>query len=85
MDYWQAHGVWFLIFLTFFPRLTMLFAVATPFGFLAWVAWLFVPHFLVAFLATTYYWHTNPVLCIIAWIIAFMGTFGEGSVASKAT
>jgi len=34
-------------------------------------------------LATTYYWHTNPVLCIIAWFVAFAGTAGEGKVASK--
>ena len=83
MDFWQVHGWLFLIAVTFFPRLTMLFAVSVPFGLLAWVGWLFVPHLTVAILATAFYWHTNPVLCIIAWFVAFGGTAGEGKVASK--
>ena len=83
MDFWQVHGWLFLIAVTFFPRLTMLFAVSAPFGLLAWVGWLFVPHVTVAVLATAYYWDTNPVLCIIAWFVAFGGTAGEGKVASK--
>ena len=83
MDFWQVHGLVFLIFITFFPRLTMLFAVTVPFGIIAWVAWLFIPHILVAFLATTYYWDTNPILCVIAWIVAFGGTFGESKVSRK--
>jgi len=83
MDFWQVHGWLFLICVAIFPRLTMLFAVSVPFGFLAWVGWLFVPHLTVAILATTYYWDTNPVLCVIAWFVALGGTAGEGKVASK--
>jgi hypothetical protein len=83
MDYWQVHGWLFLIAVTIFPRLTMLFAVSVPFGFLAWAGWLFVPHLTVAVLATTYYWQTNPVLCTIAWFVAIGGTAGEGKVASR--
>jgi hypothetical protein len=79
-DFWQHHGIFFLIFVTLFPRLTMLFAVTVPFGFLAWLGWLFVPHLTVAILATTYYWETNPILCIIAWFVALAGTGGEGKV-----
>lgn len=77
-DFWEHHGIFFLIFVTFFPRLTMLFAVSVPFGFLAWLGWLFVPHLTVAILATTYYWETNPILCVIAWFVALAGTGGEG-------
>lgn len=80
MNFWQVHGILFLIFITFFPRLTMLFAVGVPFGILAWLGWLFVPHILVAILATTYYWHTNPILCIISWIVALGGTGTEAKV-----
>ncbi len=58
----------------------MLFAVATPFGFLAWLGWLFAPHLTVAILATQFYWHTNPLLCIIAWFVALAGTGGEYKV-----
>ena len=84
MDYWQVHGWLFLIAATFFPRLTMLFAVSAPFGWLAWLGWLVAPHVTVAVLATAYYWHTNPILCVIAWFVAFGGTAGESKAASKA-
>ena len=80
MDFWEVHGLLFLFFATFFPRLAMLFAVSVPFGWLAWLGWLFVPHLTVAVLATEYYWHTNPVLCTLAWIIALAGTGGETKV-----
>jgi hypothetical protein len=83
MDFWQVHGWLFLVAVTIFPRLTMLFAVSTPFGILAWIGWLFVPHLTVAILATNFYWDTNPVLCVIAWFVAIGGTAGEGKVASK--
>ncbi|MDP2052990.1 MAG: hypothetical protein Q8L75_05105 [Acidobacteriota bacterium] len=82
MDFWQVHGWLFLICVAIFPRLTMLFAVSAPFGFLAWAGWLFFPHLTVAILATTYYWDNNPVLCVIAWFVALGGTAGEGKVAS---
>lgn len=80
MDFWQVHGIFFLIFATLFPRLTMLFAISVPFGPLAWLGWLLAPHLTVAILATQYYWHTNPILCIIAWFIAFAGTGGEAGL-----
>ena len=83
MNYWQVHGVLFLIAATFVPRLAMLFAVSVPFGWLAWLGWLFAPHLTVAILATTFYWQTNPVLCVIAWFVALGGTAGEGKVASR--
>lgn len=82
MDFWDVHGIFFLIFAAFFPRIMMLFAVAVPFGLLSWIGWLFAPHLTVAILATQYYWNTNPVLCIIAWFIAFAGTSGEAKVCT---
>ena len=82
MDFWQVHGWWFLIFITLFPRLTMLFAVMVPFGWLAWLGWVFTPSLLVAILATTYYWDTNPVLCVVAWFIA-LGKFGGTSAKAS--
>lgn len=82
MDFWEVHGIFFLFFITFFPRLTMLFAVAVPFGPLAWLGWIFAPHLTVAVLATQYYWNTNPILCVIAWFVAFAGTGGEAKVFS---
>ena len=78
----HIHGWLFLVAATFFPRLTMLFAVSVPFGFVAWLGWLFVPHLTVAVLATTYY-GTNPVLCVIAWFVAIGGNGWCCKVASK--
>ncbi len=77
MDFWDVHGIIFLICITLFPRLTMLFAVSLHFGFLEWLGWFFAPHLTVAILATTYYWDTNPILCTIAWFVALAGTGGE--------
>ncbi len=82
MDFWTQHGPFFLLFITLFPRLTMLFAVTAPFGFLAWLGWFFAPHLTVAILATQYYWETNPILCVIAWFVAFAGTGSEAKIVS---
>ncbi len=60
MNFWQEHGIFFLIFVAFFPRLTMLVATSVSFGFLAWLGWLFTPHLTVAILATQYYGKQIP-------------------------
>ncbi|MCX6599167.1 MAG: hypothetical protein NTV70_22675 [Acidobacteria bacterium] len=83
MDFWQQHGWLFLIGCAFFPRITTLFFSAASFGLLSILGWIFAPHFLVAFLATTYYWHSNPILVVIAWGFAFAGTGGEAKVADN--
>lgn len=83
MDFWQAHGWLFLICIAMFPRLTLLFAVATSFGWLAWLGWIFCPHLLVAILATQRYWDTNPILVVIAWLFAFGGTGAEGAITKR--
>jgi hypothetical protein len=83
MNFWHVHGILFLFFIAVFPRLTLLFAVAGPFGWLTWLGWLCVPHVTVAILATTAYWHTNPVLCVIAWFFALGGTTAEGRTAGR--
>jgi hypothetical protein len=82
-DFWSAHGIVFLTFLIAFPRLTMLFATAVPFGVLAWMAWLFVPSLLVAILATNYYWQTNPILCVGAWLWFAAKVGGSGKAARR--
>lgn len=77
INYWQTRGVFFLIFVTLFPRLTLLFSSVVSGGVLWWIAWLFAPRFLVAFLATLAYWQTNPILVMIAWFVAFSGETSE--------
>ena len=84
MNFWDYHGIIFIIGITFFPRLTMLLATTVSFGFFAVLGWIFTPHLLVAIYATMYYGHSNPLLCIIAWVVAFAGTGGETKLANKA-
>ena len=77
-DFWEHHGWFFLFGMSMFPRITMLIVgTVSGFGLLGLFGWLFVPHLTVAVLATNMYWQTNPILCIIAWIMAFSGTSGE--------
>jgi hypothetical protein len=69
-DYWSVHGFFLLVFLAFFPRLTLLFS-SIPFGgLLWWLGFIFCPHYLVAILATLNYGHTNPILVTLSWIVA---------------
>jgi hypothetical protein len=85
MDFFTAHPhyLWALFGFTFFPRITFWFFSLMTGGFLFWVGVLFLPRIMVAYWATYYYWDTNPILCLIAWFIAFSGTFGESSVIRR--
>ena len=79
MDYWDKHGWIMLLMWTCFPRISFWFLSAMTGGFWFWVGVFFVPRIMVAFWATTFYWHTNPVLCFIAWVIALGGESAEKS------
>ncbi len=74
MNYWDYHGIFFLVGALLLPRITTLFFTTISFGFLAILGWFVAPHLLVALYATTYYWDSNPFLCCIAWIVAIVGT-----------
>lgn len=76
-QYWYHHGFLFLIGLATFPRLTLLFSGVATGGWLWWLSWLFIPRFLVATLATLAYWHQNPFLVVLAWLIAWGGESSE--------
>jgi hypothetical protein len=79
-NYWENHGVFLLIFITIFPRLTLLIS-SIPFGGLFWwLGFIFAPRLLVAILATMTYWEVNPVLVVISWLVAISGESGEKSV-----
>lgn len=76
-NYWDYHGFFLLIFLSFFPRLALLFS-SIPFGgFFWWLGFIFVPRYLIAILATIHYWHQNPILVSISWLVAFGGESSE--------
>lgn len=80
IDFWDVHGIIFLVCIAFFPRLTMLISTVKTGGLLWWVGWLIAPRFLVAVLATVGYWNTNKILVIGAWIIALSGESAEKKV-----
>ena len=84
-NYWDHHGVLFLVFIASFPRLTMLFGGVWTGGLLWWAGWLFAPRLLVAVLATLSYWEQNPVLVIVAWLVAFGGESSEKYVVVNRT
>jgi hypothetical protein len=85
VDFFLSHSApWLLLVgLAVFPRLTLLF-VGGPFAVVHWLGWVFAPHLLVAILATSRYWDSNPVLCVVAWFIALAGTGGETNVMQRA-
>lgn len=77
VDFFQKHNFLFLVFISFFPRLTLLFS-SVPFGgILWWTGFFFMPRLLVAFLATLAYSKTNPILVGIAWVVAISGEVME--------
>ncbi len=89
MGFWSVHGVlgglFFLTLLTFMPRLTLVFisVLLGSIGITFWgvIGCVLLPRVLVAILATTVYWDTNPVLCVISWIVALVGEFVEKALA----
>lgn len=82
-DFFEIHGWFFLISIAIFPRLTLLFS-SVPFGgILWWVGFFIAPRFLVALLATTAYWNTNPILVTIAWLVASSGESSEKYMISR--
>ncbi len=83
VNYWYRHGFFLLVFLSFFPRLTLLLS-SIPFGGLWWwLGFIFVPRYLIAILATINYGFTNPVLVTIAWVFALAGESTEKYVVQR--
>lgn len=83
VNYFLRHGYFFLIFITLFPRLTLLFSSVAFGGVLWWLGFIFTPRILVASLATMNYFKTNPILVVIAWLVALGGEIFEKSLISK--
>lgn len=86
-SFWHFHKIYFIIFMFIFPRLTMLvtgiFLRFMGVGF--FFAWLIFPRLTVACLATHFYWHTNPVLCFLAWMWAVGGELTEKTIVERTT
>lgn len=73
VDFFEKHNFLFLVFISFFPRLTLLFSTVPFGGFFWWLGFFFMPRLLVAVLATVAYGQTNPLLVGIAWFVALTG------------
>lgn len=83
VNYFERHSYLFLLFITLFPRLTLLLS-SVPFGGIFWwIGFFFAPRFLVAILATIGYWETNPLLVTFAWVVAWGGESGEKYYAAR--
>lgn len=83
---WDVHSVLFFIGLVFVPRITLLVSYIW-FGLLTggtgwWLCWFLRPRLLVAGMASAYYWDTNPVAVVLAWIVA-LTSFSSGSKDKK--
>ena len=76
-EFWAHHGVFFLVSIMLFPRLTLIFGGVATGGLLWWLGLLFAPRLLVAVLATLTYWNQNPVLVAAAWVVALGGESSE--------
>ena len=76
-NYWDFHGAGLLIGLALLPRLTLLLSSIATGGVVWWLGWIFAPRILVATLATVAYFEANPILVVIAWLIALGGECGE--------
>ena len=82
-DFFANRGWFFLLFITLFPRLTLLFSSVASGGVLWWLSFIFYPRVLVASLATVAYFKTNPVLVVISWMVALSGEVFEKWGATK--
>ena len=87
-EYFDNHGWIFLFSIALFPRFTLLVSSlllgSIQLGGLIWWAGFFIaPRILVACLATVAYWHNNPILVVISWLIALGGESSEKFVITK--
>jgi len=84
LNFWDVHGLWFIFFMFFFPRLTLFFSSVASGGLLWWLGFIFAPRLLVAILATSAYWDTNVILVVLTWIWALGGEGAEKSAVVSA-
>jgi hypothetical protein len=72
-DFFENHNFLFLVAVAIFPRLTLLLSSVVSGGIVWWFGFIFCPRVLVASLATVAYFHTNPILVVISWLMALGG------------
>jgi hypothetical protein len=83
-SFFEYHTFFQLLGWVLFPRMMFWFFSAIHGGFFFWAGVFFFPRIMVAIMATTYYWSSNPFICIIAWIVALSGEATEKAAISSA-
>lgn len=77
-DFWDVHGMAFVLCMCFLPRVTIVFmasarSIPIDVGLLSFTGWWIAPRLTVAIVATPIYWDTNPALIILTWVWAVVG------------
>lgn len=73
MDFWDAHGIFFIIGIIFWPRMLMLyFGMIAPMQIDAIVGWALVPRIYSMSLISHVYYDKNPTLITICWVLAIV-------------
>lgn len=83
MNFWEVHGIFFLLGLVFFPRITVIFFSHVTGGPLFWIFFLIFPRIVIPILAAYHYWDTNPVLVVLSVVVCLSGETGEKRVVQK--
>src|ERR1043166_1281189 len=66
MNFWDVHGLLFLLGLVAFPRITVFFFSHVIGGPIFWIFFLIFPRLVIPILAAYHYWGTNPILVILS-------------------
>lgn len=82
-NYWDVHGLLFLLGLTFFPRITVIFFSYVTGGLLFWIFFLLFPRLVIPILAAYHYWDTNPILVVLSFLICLGGESGEKTIVKR--
>lgn len=81
--FFETHTIAQILGWLFFPRLMFWFFSAITGNFFFWLGVLCIPRIMVAFWATSYYWETNPILCVFVWFYALCGEGTEKTSTVK--
>jgi hypothetical protein len=83
MNFWEVHGIFFLLGLVFFPRITVILFSHVTGGPLFWIFFLIFPRIVIPILAAYHYWDTNPVLVVLSFVVSLSGETGEKQIVRK--
>ena len=83
MNFWDVHGLLFLLGLVAFPRITVFFFSHVIGGPIFWIFFLIFPRLVIPILAAYHYWGTNPILVILSFLLCLGGETGEKTIVRR--